>query len=347
LVYAAFGFEGATDSFAPATGLTQHVLRQNGGNVRSLLVGYSTTDDTPGVTWGTSGNGGAGVGFIINTAPVVAESQVKIRGGVTAGLVDTGLIARYYIDEAGSGTSPTALEDASSNNYDLTEINYSSGNMSFTETNNQRGLDSTSLTGTQRARRSINDTSDALRDALNGSTKATLEIVWRGDDFSVAGGRVFGINNRSGGTGVLMIRGLDSNTLETTFNNTTHDRFDPTIGSRKVIHIVYDSTQGVAVDRIKVYENGSDISESGNTLTQNSTLSIDASSDLIMFNRESSGTFDSSFDGALYYAAIYSHAFSASEVQTNVDILNANDDTPASSQVKIRGGAGDGSVKFR
>jgi hypothetical protein len=68
VVYAAFGFEGATDGLAPATGLTTHILRQSGTNVRSLLIGTSTTDDTPGVTWTTSGNTIGGVAFVINIA---------------------------------------------------------------------------------------------------------------------------------------------------------------------------------------------------------------------------------------------------------------------------------------
>ena len=63
------GFESGADSLAVAAGSTQHILRQGGGNVRSLIVGTSTADDTPGITWATDGNGAAMVGAIFNTAP--------------------------------------------------------------------------------------------------------------------------------------------------------------------------------------------------------------------------------------------------------------------------------------
>ena len=79
LVIAAFGFEGALDDFAPATGLTTHILRQSGSGVRSLLVGTSTTDDTPGATWTTSGNGIGGVGAIFNVAAGGAAAVAKVH----------------------------------------------------------------------------------------------------------------------------------------------------------------------------------------------------------------------------------------------------------------------------
>src|SRR5687768_784715 len=91
--------------------------------------------------------------------------------------VNTGLIARYYFDEAASGSAPTQVNDHSGNDYHLTEIDYGSGNMAYTEDSGQRGLSSSSVLGTQRARRSVDNTSDVLRNALNGATKATIEVV--------------------------------------------------------------------------------------------------------------------------------------------------------------------------
>lgn len=64
-VFAAFGFESGADSFALAAGLTEIGSVTGGANVRSLKTGYGT-DETPGATWGTSGNGIGGIGFIVN-----------------------------------------------------------------------------------------------------------------------------------------------------------------------------------------------------------------------------------------------------------------------------------------
>jgi hypothetical protein len=68
VVYAMAAFESGADSFAWAAGVTSLVYRSGGGNVRSLRTGHSSTDDTPGVTWGTSGNGAAIIAVIINAA---------------------------------------------------------------------------------------------------------------------------------------------------------------------------------------------------------------------------------------------------------------------------------------
>lgn len=65
VIFAAFAFESGADSFALAS-LTALGSQTGGGNVRSLKTGYSTSDETPGCTWDSSGNSCAGIAFIIN-----------------------------------------------------------------------------------------------------------------------------------------------------------------------------------------------------------------------------------------------------------------------------------------
>ena len=70
-VFAAFGFENGADSFALEAALTELGSQVGLGNVRSLKTGYDASDpqdETPGATWGTSGNTCGGVGFIVNAA---------------------------------------------------------------------------------------------------------------------------------------------------------------------------------------------------------------------------------------------------------------------------------------
>lgn len=76
------GFESGADSFAVAANSTQHIKRAGGGNVRSLIVGYSSTDDTPGVTWASSGNGCGIVGCIINVAAGGVSNDIAAAGSV-------------------------------------------------------------------------------------------------------------------------------------------------------------------------------------------------------------------------------------------------------------------------
>jgi len=246
------------------------------------------------------------------------------------GLVGTPVV-RYYFDEAASGTGPTAVVDRSGNGYDLTTINYGAGNMAYAEpAAGMRALDSISVNGTQRASRAIDNTSDAVRDALAGVTQATIELVLRLDAANSNGGRVFGINDRAGNDGELMVKA--SNDLNTSLKLSFNDLDSPdsnNIGTaRSVLHIVLDSTQGTASNRLKLYQNGTLLTSFGDNVGLNETLALAADLDLVAFNRDSGGSFDRSIDGALFYAAIYAEAFTAQMVSDNYDILTLDDDQP-------------------
>lgn len=149
VVYAAFGMENANDGIAPATGSTEHVKREGGGNVRSLLVAYSTTDDTPGATWNSTGSAG-GVAFIINVgeeAPVDSTNpNVQIRGGGSGGgsetITQTGSNTQYGpASNANTGTvssSVTVPADAelvvvAVSGWRSTANPFSGGSMTFTK----------------------------------------------------------------------------------------------------------------------------------------------------------------------------------------------------------------------
>ena len=97
---------------------------------------------------------------------------------------------------------------------------------------------------------------------------------------------------------------------------------------RAVWHAVVDTTQATANDRIRIYKDGTLQSPTVDANpAQNATLAMATSSRLFMFNR-GSATFARSMDGVLFYAALYSSAFSAANVTTNFDILTLDDDTP-------------------
>jgi hypothetical protein len=252
---------------------------------------------------------------------------------VNAQLVDTGLVVRYYIDEAASGTTPTTVVDASSNSYDLTTVNYGSGNMAYTEVSGNRGLEATATTGTQRASRAIDNTSDALRDALAGAQQITLEIVFTPDAVAAGGGRVFGINGRAGENGELMLKAgaLTDGNILLSFNDVNYplNGLALTAGARVVLHVVIDSTQATAADRLEWSVNGSALADSGTSIPLNETLALGSDQDIIAFNRENTGSFDRSMDGVVSYAAVYAYGFTNTDVTTNYDILTLDDDTPA------------------
>lgn len=253
-------------------------------------------------------------------------------------LNDSGLLVRYYFDEAASGTTPTTVEDSSGNNLDLT-LNYGAGSsdLEWTEVSGNRGLESKDTAGNQRAVYAINNTADALRTNLDNSTAITLEVVCRLDSFATGGGRIFGINDRGGGNGAFMLRGTSATNWQFSLN-TNIDGF-PNIyrtwnggsGTRDVWHVVFDPTQADEVDRIRVYKNGVVVTTT-ETISVGSagdtSFNLPADHDLIAFNRESGGSFGRAADGVLFYAAIYDEAFDDTRAAAHYDVLTLDDDTP-------------------
>lgn len=249
-------------------------------------------------------------------------------------LVDTGLVCRYYFDEAASGTTPTQVDDTSSNAYHLTEINYGSGNMAYTEVGGNRGLESTSASGAQRIRETINDTSDAFRDAIIGSTDCTLELVFDPDAFTINTSRVAAINDRVGSAPRFGLAARDTNDYVIYFNGGASVSINPAITTRMVMHIVLDTTNATQDNRIRYSINGGALTGGlSMALGDSSTISAGNGHDLIFLNRESSSSFDRSMDGILYYAAWYSSVFSAANITTNYDILTLDDDEPSSASI--------------
>lgn len=257
-------------------------------------------------------------------------------------LSDTGLVVRYYIDEATSGTAPTQVIDAGANAYHLTEVNYGTGDpanrMEYVEIGGNRGLESFGVTGVKRARRAINDTSDAFRNAMAGVQKTTIELMLRLDSGNANGGRVFGINGRAGENGRLLVKAPTTGTALRVAWNDTDSGDSSSIGvARTVVHLVIDSTLGSG-NRAKLYKDGSLIVggiDADTAIPLNSTLSLPASQDLIALNRESSGSFDRSIDGVLFYAAMYNVAFDSTRVSDHHTVLSADDDAPGAAPVEV------------
>lgn len=243
-------------------------------------------------------------------------------------LVDTGLIVRYYIDEAETGQGPSAVLDGSGvgADFDLT-LSYEAS-LNYVEVGGNRGLENTDLVGEQRAEKAINDTSDKVRDNLVGSKTATLEVVVRVDDFNVGTGRLFAINIDTDNARLGWL-GESTTEFQVYMNGTLMRTIDPGTVTA-VWHAVINTAEPTANDRIKVYKAGilqSPTIDANPAL--NATISIGSGAKLFMFNRGDSVGRDRSMDGVLFYAALYSSALSAANVTTNDAILGADDDTPA------------------
>lgn len=244
---------------------------------------------------------------------------------VHAALVDTDLQIRYYIDEAASGQGPTAVLDGSGvgADFDLT-ITYTAA-LNYQEISGNRGLESTAVTGTQAASKQIDNTSDKIRDNIIGAQKITVEVVVRIDDLSGSTGRIFCLQ-RSNDDIRFGFGGESGTELKFYWEEVVMRTIDP--GTAR-IHLVasIDTTLATANDRIKIYID--DVLQSPTidaNPAQNDTLTASNSTNVFMLNR--GGSASRGMDGVLFYAAMYSGAFSAANVTTNFDILTADDDTP-------------------
>ncbi len=239
-------------------------------------------------------------------------------------LIDTGLVIRYYMDEAASGTGPSALSDDSGvgDAFNL-DITYD-GHLAFTEDGGNRGLVSDSTGDLQRALQFI-VTADKMDSALTGSTSMTMEVVADISSGAAGTGRVAAINISTGNPHFgFCLTGTDARI----YFDAVQVRSWTRVTGRKVYHIVVDTSDGTANNRVLLYVDGSldsSIDIDANP-TQNDTIDVDAAR-LWLFNR-GLGNYQRSIIGTIYYVALYSSALTSGNVSDNYDILTADDDTP-------------------
>lgn len=245
----------------------------------------------------------------------------------SGGLSDTNLLIRYYLDEGTDGaTTPTTANDDGPSSMDLT-IDFAGSDAAWTVDSGQTGLDFIG-TGAGRAiaSHSIGASGNVIRDNLNGSQVVTLEFVAILDVPNGSHGRVFG-TTAAGANGSCMIVARPGPLVNFRINEINYEQWDWVTGTRDVWHVIVDTTQAVAADRVTVYKNGSSFTSTVITaIPQNTTITIGATEWIVLMNRETDAARQT--DGKFYYAAMYNEAFNASRVSDHYDVLTLDDDTP-------------------
>jgi len=235
-------------------------------------------------------------------------------------LVDRGLVARYFIDEAATGQAPASLVDSATNPLPL-PITY--GQASFTEDHGNRGLGWPASQGTGKVEISLGSTK--LINQLAPARTVTIEVVAQivaagtaGSESQIAGLR--------GGNPDFMLTAVGSTDL----------RFFKPFGSegatwlgvnnqqRMVLHLVFDTTRGDPAQRIELFKNGNAVTKNASAPpNQNSTVGLGSSDELVIGNRQGQ---DRSIEGTIFYVAYYNVALDASEIANNAQRLLADDD---------------------
>jgi concanavalin A-like lectin/glucanase superfamily protein len=237
-------------------------------------------------------------------------------------LLDDELVARYFIDEAASGQTPTTLADAAPDPLPLA-LSYVP-QMTFTEKDGHRGLQFTATELDGRA--SVLADATKIQDRLAGSLVATIEAVFELEDVSTNGSRIVHIGFDT--EWFFSLGSSAPNRLRVFISGTEIGRFVtplPTLG-RVVVHAVIDNTQADPEARCRLYVDGSPVLRiAGTPMDQNEAFTLPNGKHFVLGNREIGLR---TFQGILYYAALYQTAFTEEQVADNTRALLQYDDTP-------------------
>ncbi|WP_156041445.1 hypothetical protein [Chondromyces apiculatus] len=247
-------------------------------------------------------------------------------------LVDDALLVRYLVNEAASGQTPGALEDAAPDPLPLA-ISYAS-TAEFVESNpGRRGLRWLTEKSTALAWASLNTPDNKIRGSLDDAQQLTLEAVVdiaNTEEFN----RILSIGRLVGSEGVdaLALVFDDVGRIQLRMNDIFVGK-DPQVLKdigRVVLHVVLDTTLPVGANRRRFYRNGTlSTSGNGNPLggipAQNARVSVATSTYLALGNRFQGMH---SPAGTIHYAAIYTRVLTAGEIKSNALVLLANDDAP-------------------
>ena len=292
-------------------------------------IGGSSTSGTGGSASGTggstSGSGGSSSGTGGSSSGTGGSSSGT--GGSTSGgppnLVNSNLIVRYFIDEGASGQPTKDLLDSAPNPLNLV-INFDGTNLGYTEVNGNRGLHWTTA-GTN-ARASVLATNTKIQAALTGSGTATMELVI---DVDSAGGSEARLSHIGAGTEEgLFTLGWDNSNVQYWMNGVYNvGRWNVSLNTagRVVLHLVVEILQGEMTQRTRLYVDGVWITPNSATTFPgtNTPFMSPAGRHYVLGNRDVGGR---SFQGTLYYAAMYAGALSQADISQNASELLVNDD---------------------
>jgi len=237
-------------------------------------------------------------------------------------LANSGLIVRYFMDEAASGQAPAALLDAAPAPLPLS-IDYAGTSASYCESDGHRGLCWLVQGSAARASAAVDGTK--ISSALNGSTGGTIELVvdMTGANYD----RLSHVATNAGGDFSL---GLSPHYRLGFAWHGGEWPVDWTVAleslGRVVLHLVLDTTQGVPADRVKLYVDGTALTPALTTPpAQNDTIALQTNGLYVLGNYFSGA---GSIQGAIDYAAMYSLPLTDTEVANNASMLAIDDDSP-------------------
>lgn len=268
---------------------------------------------------GGGGNGAGGLG----EGGTGGDLATGGAGGELA-LVERGVLARWFLDEAGGATTVT---DAIAPFVDLTVQPNNTGFPVLSGVAGVRGVtwDTAGTNGYVRTA-----VADTKLETIDGKRRATIEIVMSLSDV-VDGSRLVHYGAEAEG-GRLSLRAIDMSTIElwVTYESRAFWTVDLST-PRLVVHAVYDSELAQPDDRAQLYVGGTvvDTLSVEAPIAQGLTIDVDSPNPVTFHigNRDDSTPSNGrSAKGTFHYVALYDVALTAAEVATNAALLAQRDD---------------------
>jgi hypothetical protein len=276
------------------------------------------------------GSAGAGPGGTSTMASGAAGSGGAAAGHVGA-LVDDGLVARYYLDEAADGQAPAEALDAAPAPLNLT-LRYVADPctldpvMSYIQdAEGHRGLDFSTAGMDDLAFAEIDESKFIV--GLHRGTSATYEVVADIREIHSGQSRLSHIGSETGHALSLQSRALSYIGFEVNTGGETQAPALLDAAGRAVYHAVFDSTEVEPMDRVKFYLNASRLPtlSVASGLAQGEEIDLSGGKYYAIGNREIGGR---TMRGTIFYSAVYASALSAEQVAQNTSWLLVDDDTP-------------------
>ena len=255
-------------------------------------------------------------------SPEADESSSSSGTGPGEPLHDRGLVVRYFLDEAAEGTDEFNVDDASPDDPLDLPLFVATGQPVYFEEGSNRGLEWSSHSNAGAAMTNIDGTK--VQTALDGSSEGTIEVVV--DVHALPRGTLSGRFIWIGDGQMAGSFGLTANANTGVWfrlNDVTPLMWPVDLAGmgRVVIHVVFDANAEMA-NQVVLYLDGEPEMGVASLLAE-TPITLSPDDELVLGNTSDQ---TKSFDGRLYYAALYNTALSAEDVADNAARLLLDDD---------------------
>jgi hypothetical protein len=239
---------------------------------------------------------------------------------------DNDLVARWYIDEGIN----TTVGDSETTPFDLTFDD--TANTAWDTTSDQGGIAYT--TANSNGRVYSNSLPTKITNALN-AVAFTIEMVVHVDSLAADDQFLFSVTDTAGGYAPISIQLNNDNIIRVNhmFSTTGFDTIqfarNITTDNRVVLHLVVNTNEPSSANRVKLFLNAVQVSQTGGNQpgTQDEVLSAASGHSMGLGCLGQASTTQRTIDGIIHFAAIHSSALDGTQIGGNNTSLLASDDS--------------------